>query len=313
VRGGSLRANSAGAGSGGAIRSTGSLLVANARIEGNAAAGGGGVSNAGEARLVGVTLARNTASQRGGAVENGAAMAIANATLSGNAAAFGGGIANLADAWELRLNHLTVTANQASVDGGGLCNEGQAFVSNTIVAGNGGGDCGCAVPLVSFGSNLRGDATCAFGAFEGMGDPGLGPLLANGGPTPTHALEPGSPAIEAGGDDPPLFECERTDQRGVSRPRDGDGDGVPLCDVGAVEFVPEPGALALLLAALGAAQLCAAMNSRRTAGASASAGSAISKRPGSMPGAEASASRTSSARRRPRAARRSGGIGSAAL
>jgi CSLREA domain-containing protein len=286
VRGGSLRGNSADGGSGGGIQSTGGLVVANARIEGNSAAAGGGLSNAGEARLVGVTLARNTASERGGAVENGAAMTITNATLSGNASAFGGGITNLEDGYELRLHHVTVTANQASVEGGGICNQGQTLVTNTIVAGNGGDDCGCAVPLNSFGFNLDGDATCgldSFGDLPGVGDAGLGPLLANGGPTPTHALEAGSPAIEAGGDDPFLFECERTDQRGISRPRDGDGDGDPRCDIGAFEFVPEPGSLALYLVALAAVQFCAAMNSRRTPGASAWPGSAISRRPASMP------------------------------
>ena len=45
----------------------------------------------------------------------------------------------------------------------------------------------------------------------------------NGGPTETHALVPGSPAIDAAGEEcPPPFD----DQRGVERPQDGDGDGV---------------------------------------------------------------------------------------
>lgn len=61
--------------------------------------------------------------------------------------------------------------------------------------------------------------------------PMLGPLADNGGPTWTHALLPGSPAIDAG--DPAL--CEATDQRGVARPKNGDGDGNPVCDIGAFE------------------------------------------------------------------------------
>ena len=69
----------------------------------------------------------------------------------------------------------------------------------------------------------------------------LNPVLAfNGGPTQTHALVPGSPAIDAGGPvcpDPngnPLL----TDQRGKPRIVDGNGDGTSRCDIGAFEFFP---------------------------------------------------------------------------
>lgn len=65
-------------------------------------------------------------------------------------------------------------------------------------------------------------------------DPLLLELADNGGPTPTHALHSDSAAIDAGGD-----ECEPTDQRGVSRPQDGDGDGEASCDIGAYEYERE--------------------------------------------------------------------------
>ena len=54
----------------------------------------------------------------------------------------------------------------------------------------------------------------------------LGPLQDNGGPTFTHALRLGSPAVDAG--DPE--QCRRRDQRGVPRPQ-----GV-TCDIGAFEL-----------------------------------------------------------------------------
>jgi hypothetical protein len=117
-------------------------------------------------------------------------------------------------------------------------------LAGTILAGNlsdtGPGDCGGAV--ASGGWNLVGDpAGCDFVAtaadLVGV-DPRLGPLADNGGPTLTHALLPGSPAIDA-------FACRwgarrltvlPVDQRGVRRPQDGDGDGRSRCDIGSVEM-----------------------------------------------------------------------------
>ena len=57
----------------------------------------------------------------------------------------------------------------------------------------------------------------------------LKPLADNGGPTKTHALPAGSPAIDASPDD---ADCAATDQRGVRRPQG------PACDIGAFEKGP---------------------------------------------------------------------------
>jgi hypothetical protein len=43
-----------------------------------------------------------------------------------------------------------------------------------------------------------------------------------------------SPVIDAGDN----AACPAVDQRGVARPIDGDGDGVAVCDIGAVEYEP---------------------------------------------------------------------------
>jgi hypothetical protein len=68
--------------------------------------------------------------------------------------------------------------------------------------------------------------------------PLLGQLANNGGSTQTHVLQTGSPVIDAAnpatpGSGPPA--CEATDQRGQTRPQDGDGDSTATCDIGAFE------------------------------------------------------------------------------
>jgi hypothetical protein len=72
----------------------------------------------------------------------------------------------------------------------------------------------------------------------------LGPLADNGGPTETHALLPGSPAIDTAND----ASCPAIDQRGEARPFDGDGDGMAHCDIGSVEYLPEPRGSVTLIA-----------------------------------------------------------------
>ena len=85
------------------------------------------------------------------------------------------------------------------------------------------------VSLTSGGHNILTDATCApTGTDQVVGSALLGPLADNGGPTPTHELLPGSPALDAAD---PAF-CPATDQRGVPRPQG------PACDVGAFERMP---------------------------------------------------------------------------
>jgi cysteine-rich repeat protein len=108
-------------------------------------------------------------------------------------------------------------------------------IANTIVAENLGGD--CTGKLVSRGYNLIEDPTgCVIdgdstGVMTGQ-SPRLAPLADNGGPTQTHALMPGSPAINLGNPATPGSggtACEAIDQRGVSRLQ------TSRCDMGAYE------------------------------------------------------------------------------
>jgi Ca2+-binding RTX toxin-like protein len=82
----------------------------------------------------------------------------------------------------------------------------------------------CSRKLMSAGANLADSGRCglsASGDLTGV-DLLLGALIQNGGPTPTHALRIGSPAIGR------ALTCAPTDQRGAPR-RD--------CDSGAYELV----------------------------------------------------------------------------
>jgi hypothetical protein len=183
------------------------------------------------ARLERVTVSGNSSAAAAGGIENDGTLTLVNVTLSGNTAVTdGGGLYNLATA---TLGNVTIAANGAE-RGGGAFMPGDTTFTNTIVAdSSSGGSCSNGGTLTSVGSNLDSDATCSF---TGPGDlsgvaAGLGSLADNGGPTQTHTLLPGSPAIDAGRSCPPPV----TDQRGTSRPLDGNGDGTAVCDIGAVE------------------------------------------------------------------------------
>ena len=194
------------------------------------------------------TISGNFAGANAGGIANyGQTLTMTNSTISGNTAdSFGGGIANAFNA-TLTMTNSTITWNTAR-EGGGIMNfEGPISLKNSINAENTASSSGpdCSGDHTSLGYNLIGDGNgCEFQAATadqvGDGanpiDPVLGPLLGNGGPTFTHALLPGSPAMDAGDD----AACPPADQRRVARPVDGDGNGVATCDIGAFEFAIDP-------------------------------------------------------------------------
>jgi hypothetical protein len=194
-------------------------------VSGNRATGGpqaegdgGGIANmAGtELTLVNSTVSGNTANDEGGGIYNGfGTVRLTNATVASNSAAFGGGL------WEEP--------------------EDTYFLANTIIAGNTPNNCdGNGTGFESAGHNLDSDGTCMDAAVAGDIPAGLallGPLANNGGPTQTHALLPGSQAIDAGDEAVcAAAPVDGVDQRGVTRPQDGDDDGLAVCDIGAFEL-----------------------------------------------------------------------------
>jgi CSLREA domain-containing protein len=190
----------------------------------------------------------------GGGIEIQGVVRVINSTVSGNSAAAGngGGVAlDSGDGFEnLRLTNVTIANNRGEGQLGVFGSP--AVVESTIIANPAtGSNCVIAAraSFTSNGHNLDSGNTCHFTAQTDRinTNPRLGPLARNGGPTRTHALQPGSPAIDGG--DPAA--CPPTDQRGVPRPQDGDGGGA-VCDIGAYEA--RGGAPQLLAAVLPASR-----------------------------------------------------------
>ena len=132
----------------------------------------------------------------------------------------------------VRIKRSTIAANTSGGIAGGTDRLPTVTVQSTILADNtvGGNPDDCDYGpgrLRSRGYNvveLCDELALPASTDQLVPDAMLGPLSDNGGPSPTHALLPGSPAL--GIVDRPLL-CRGTDQRGTPRP-------VP-CDSGAYE------------------------------------------------------------------------------
>ena len=186
---------------------------------------------------------------------------LVNVTISSNHAKGSGGGIFAHDASDVSLRNITVRENHADYDmdsgvesGGGLyVDGGNITIWNSILAGNrvdgvggvAGADCtrtGMAAFSTSYsllGVNNSDSTACDFtspGDMQGFPgiplQPGLAPLLYNGGSTATYALMLGSPALDGGnpaGCTNPNGTPLLTDQRGYPRPV---GEA---CDMGAYE------------------------------------------------------------------------------
>jgi CSLREA domain-containing protein len=258
LRNGRVRDN-AGAG----IVNEGDLTLTNVTVMSNFAVShttglfliGGGIYNIGDLNLIGSTISNNSAAKQGGGIYNIGSLVAVNSTISNNLAQEdGGGLYN--NVGSMELYNVTLAWNYADIDenssgtGGGLyIQSGTVNFRNTLIAHNVHGlfnlfDDDCVGTLVSGGYNLLANPTgCTVtGTTTGnqtLVTPFIGALADNGGHTRTHALLANSPARDGGrptGCVNPFGPIQTTDQRGLPRPADGNGDGTATCDIGAFEL-----------------------------------------------------------------------------
>jgi|SRR5579871_4962325 len=250
---------------GGAIFNGGPMTLNNTVVSGSTAHSAGAIFNGGPARINASVISGSSAQYGGGGIMNLGSRAnliisqstvsgsvygglysespatIIDSTFSGNSTSAGGGA--IFSIGPLTVSNSTFAGNSASVAGAIGSYLASTTLKNNIFSNNAGGN--CAIQLGgSLGGNLSDDTSCT-GLLNRSGDmnstaAGLDPagLQNNGGPTPTIALLPSSPAIDA----VPAGSCTdaagtpvTTDQRGVSRPQGR------ACDIGAFELARPTG------------------------------------------------------------------------
>jgi CSLREA domain-containing protein len=252
----SVSDNSSNVGAGG-IKGGSSVTVTNSSVNNNSGRHSGGIGGCGQLTLTGSTVSNNRSDIVGGI--DCVNVNVTNSTVSGNKVSeiSPGGAGGLLAQGSLSVTNSTITNNYAPPGpgsaGGIFRSSGPVTIRGSIVAAN---VDNVNVPDIggvstdfynSLGYNLIGNVGTIAG-FTQTGDqtgtsaapldPMLDPLGNYGGTTPTHRLQPGSPAIDGGS----AFGL-LTDQRGFARtfdfpdipnspPANFTGDGT---DIGAFE------------------------------------------------------------------------------
>ncbi|MEM7708553.1 MAG: Ig-like domain-containing protein [Pseudomonadota bacterium] len=207
------------AGNAGAIYAlTSSVTIEGSTLNGNQATGSGGygmIYTNGVGSYFPLTISRSTVSGNSGG--RAAISTYGVGTIDVTDSTFAANFGSYASAFRgspFTSNVVTFTAsgNLFSASSGDLC----TLRANTVFVVD---------------NNVATDSTCGAATLTTTTDLALGTLQDNGGPTPTHAINPASSAHDAAG-----FGClGESDQRGVARPAGA------ACDAGAFEYSAQSG------------------------------------------------------------------------
>ncbi len=251
----------------GVLHAGDSLIVDNVLIDDNEseADNGGGIAHfAGTLTIRDSTLSNNTAFSRGGGLYtvNSGNILIERSLFLNNSGTNGGGGGIYMESNTVNVSNTTFTGNSGATNGGGIWvgpGNGELTINNSTFYNNGPGNgrairnfssvavvlrntvllrgsadanlCTTNAGGFSASDSLADDNSCTGTATDASDIALDATLRQNGGPTLTHALLPGSVAIDGGEN----ATCAATDQRGLTRPVDYTRDGTPTCDVGAFE------------------------------------------------------------------------------
>ncbi len=236
---------------GGALFNAGTLTVRDSLFRANRVSTddvvgiGAALFNIGTASVARASILDSQGDGDGVAVRNdgNGVLSLANITVakslgleyeSDSAVANGSAYPMYAGSPSMTLIQATIADNQTV----GLSSRGDLTVRNSLIIDNRQSNC------LDYGTRYRArglllgldSGNCAADAHvanEEAYSRVLYALAANASGLPTFNLRPASPALDAA-----VGNCPGTDQRGFARPRDGDGDGVAVCDLGAYERGP---------------------------------------------------------------------------
>lgn len=196
---------------------------------------GGGLSffSFSEAFVSGNEIVGNTAKNAAGALVNEASPTLVNNVIRGNVATGNGGALYMIWESEPLLVNNTCVGNTAGAGGGIYASRSYPIITNTIFFANQAA-VGPEIQAVA-ASNVQLSYCVIPGGWPGEGNLDVDPKLVSVAAGDMH-LQFDSPCVDRGTSTAPVFG--QKDKDGDDRLVDGDGDGVAVIDLGALEMAP---------------------------------------------------------------------------